>query len=384
MITLGEFELTLPLVKFPFLLSVERGVEFSAESFEPNQKLLGLLIHHRLIMLRVDFKDCQALITPKTNEYFKSILDNKAVKANTGVLRFGQNLIYEDPAGDAHLIFKTDKIEDVQFFMNSFPEYMPNLLEGVGTNYEKLEGSDLSFLASSSSMTASTLIGGLYLGKDLPLSKKHVSRSEESISFKGHQVLTPLLDNFLKRKSCRSYSESNLGAHKLFGLLDRISMRRPGTGNRKKLYPNGGAIHENEFFYLSLNTESLSSGLYYLNQEESLLEPQKGSDKKMGLIKDRMVPHSWDGHAQGYIIVTASIFKRMQKYSGMALRHALLNAGVIVDFIYVNCADLEIACCAHGSWSGSKFFSELVGTDFFESPIVAVVGVGVSREDNNN
>ena len=63
-------------------------------------------------MLRVDFKDCQALITPKTNEYFKSILDNKAVKANTGVLRFGQNLIYEDPAGDLKIFFFIKHIDN--------------------------------------------------------------------------------------------------------------------------------------------------------------------------------------------------------------------------------------------------------------------------------
>ncbi|MCO4755620.1 MAG: nitroreductase family protein, partial [Bacteriovoracaceae bacterium] len=183
-----------------------------------------------------------------------------------------------------------------------------------------------------------------------------------------------------KRSSCRDYSGKPLEQKKLFSLLERISTYRKSERGPRKLYANGGAIYENQFYYLSLNTENLEDGFYYIHEKIKRIEPLQTCPDAISIIRERFLPNSWSSHSQGYLFVTSSLGQRMFKYKGISLRHALVNVGAIIDFIYINCTDLDLSCCAHGSWSGGKFFNKILGNDFFSNPILGVVGIGHAAE----
>lgn len=381
-LNVGVSEFVLPLSKFPILLEIQKGLALTREIVEENKALLNRLIYNRLIEIELYFENVEIRVSPKSIQYLNSIFKSSTEKAPKAIIYTDDVLTYESPVGDATLYFNTTCFSFIDRFKDVFPSYLPNILSGTGEDFKYLEAADLAFLGASSLFSSGEKIGGLFLDRKLPIRKNNPNHLGEKLSYDGHEVDSSVLELYKKRFSCRNYSNTPLDKDKLFGLLDRLSFRRKTNRGDRKLYPNGGAIYENSIYYLSLNSESIEDNVYFVNEADKSLESLDISNEKIEMIKKRFVPHSWDNHAHGYLIITSSLADRMEKYRGMALRHGLVNVGVIVDFIYLNCVDLGLASCAHGSWSGSGVLSDILELDFFSNPILGVVGVGIAAQEN--
>ena len=77
------------------------------------------------------------------------------------------------------------------------------------------------------------------------------------------------------------------------------------------------------------------------------------------------------------VIVLASRLPRLAwKYEGIAYRLALLNAGVVIELMYLVATDMRLAPCANGS-GDSRPFETATGLDPLEETAIAEFALGV-------
>ena len=380
-LSLGTISEVLPLFKFSLLGKLESGIALESELLAANRGLLLRLARQRFLIIEGLYEGTLFWITPKNVQALERISRGVAANDISGNLSLGERLRLESPLGDCTLEFDSNDLSAFSKLKQELPYLFPDEMPWVGEEHVFLEPADLNFLGSVSFGSSSEKIGGLFLSRPLGSESGGHSNKQTGASLPdiGDTDLTRL---YLKRQSYRNYVNEALPSQGILTLLSRLScFKENSQGRKRKLYPNGGAIYENDFYLVNLNFDGLEQDVHWLDQEKKVLRPlEKGSE--LDFVRERGLPHSWTNHPHGYIIITAAIFKRMRKYKGIALKHALVNAGVIVDFIYANCVDLSLDCCAHGSWSGNPIFSQLIERDFFGSPIVAVVGVGKALKDD--
>ncbi len=86
-----------------------------------------------------------------------------------------------------------------------------------------------------------------------------------------------------------------------------------------------------------------------------------------------------DGPPQILIVLTCRFPRFAWKYQSMAYRLVLMNAGVVIQTMYLVATDLGLAGCANGS-GDSRLFAEITGLDPLRETSIGEFALGSSAK----
>jgi SagB-type dehydrogenase family enzyme len=181
------------------------------------------------------------------------------------------------------------------------------------------------------------------------------------ISFSERKKID-VLDNVAKRKSWRGHSAIPLEIKDIANLLVPFS---------KKTYPSAGAKYENHFYVAINNCRDLAPGLYYFDKEKFGLRKVVNSAAGSALLINNAA-QSWGidhGLPQAVLIITTRLWMLQSKYQALSYRLSLLNAGVILGRLDLQCQSLGLAGCVLGTGDSRVFEKICGGNHEFETSI---------------
>jgi SagB-type dehydrogenase family enzyme len=172
-----------------------------------------------------------------------------------------------------------------------------------------------------------------------------------------------------RRRSTRSYAEDPISLAELSEFLFRVArITRVFSGGDQELmsrpFPSGGSIYEIEFYLAVGACRGLEPGLYYYRGVEHALErlPNTADGAKRLLADSAMAMGQPDTPPQVLVVLASRLPRFAWKYQSMAYRLILMNAGVIIQTMYLVATDMAIAGCANGS-GNTQVFAEITGLD---------------------
>jgi len=195
----------------------------------------------------------------------------------------------------------------------------------------------------------------------------------------GSDRLAALMD---RRRSNRTYAADPIRLEQLSEFLFRLARitRVFSSGGQELMsrpFPSGGSIYETEFYLAVGACQGLAPGLYYYRGLEHALEalPNTG-DGTAQLLKDAALAMGQpEVPPQVLVVLTCRLPRLAWKYEGMAYRLALMNAGVVVQTMYLVATDMQLAACANGS-GNSQRFADITGLDPLEETAIAELALG--------
>lgn len=195
----------------------------------------------------------------------------------------------------------------------------------------------------------------------------------------------PLRDVMEKRRSARAMSAEPVSIEDIGLLLYRVArVKAVHSGSQSipqetllRPYPSAGAIHELEFYLAIHCCDRLSPGFYHYNGHEHTVTLISKSDRAAARIVAECAA-SWgqpERPPHAVMIVASRLPRLAWKYAGIAYRMSLLNAGVVIQSLYLTVADLGLAGSAIGT-GNSDLFAQATGASSWEETSIAEFGFG--------
>lgn len=237
------------------------------------------------------------------------------------------------------------------------------------------------------------IIGGTYRFEQAfpspPLDKPPMSadrielpRPDES-ALAGGEALASVME---RRRSIRDMDDARaITAGDIGALLFRVARRKERfpTPKQELMFrpvPGGGAVHELEFYLAVRLCDGLEPGLYHYQSGEHALYRLPAAATDVGtLIGDAGAAMALPDRPPQALVVLASRLPRLAwKYEGIAYRVTLLNAGVILQSLYLVATEMNLACTAVGT-GDSDVFARAAGVDPFSEVSVGEFALGSRR-----
>jgi oxazoline/thiazoline dehydrogenase len=199
-------------------------------------------------------------------------------------------------------------------------------------------------------------------------------------------VSRPLFDVMEQRRSRREMGERPITREQVAQLLYRVAQVRetlpsPLQECLLRPYPSGGAIHELEFYLAVGACDGLASGFYhYRGNEHALTRLENGAAPAREMLAECAASWGQRGYPPQCLIVLASRLPRLAwKYEAIAYKLSLMNAGVVLQTLYLVCTDLGLNGSAVGTGM-PNLFAAATNTSSWEETSIAEFGFG-SRPD---
>ena len=184
-----------------------------------------------------------------------------------------------------------------------------------------------------------------------------------------------------RRQSLRSYAAEPISLEELSEFLFRVArITQVVSGGDQELmsrpFPSGGSIHEIEFYLAIGACRGLDPGLYgYRGLEHALERLPDTADGARRLLADSAKAMGSEGPPQVLVVLACRLPRFAWKYQGMAYRLILMNAGVVIQTMYLVATDMGLAGCANGS-GDSRLFAEITGLDPLDETSVGEFALG--------
>ena len=215
--------------------------------------------------------------------------------------------------------------------------------------------------------------------------------------YQGHRIALPrpvsmptsrsssLCDVMENRRSRRDMSAKPVSIADISQLLHRVArVKEVHSGSQSipqetllRPYPSAGAIHELEFYLAIRCCDQLNSGFYHYNgQEHTLTLISNAETAAAGMVVQCAA--SWGQPEQpphAVVVITSRLPRLAWKYSAIAYRMSLLNAGVAIQSLYLAAADLGLCGSAIGT-GNSDLFAQASGASSWEETSIAEFGFG--------
>ena len=171
----------------------------------------------------------------------------------------------------------------------------------------------------------------------------------------------PLTDVMESRRSRKEMGEPPVDLARVAALLyrvARVTTTLPGDQVLRP-HPSSGGLHELEFHVAVRICQGLDPGFYHYRSEAHALTRLPGEDAAgaaAGMVTGCAA--SWgapEGPPQCVIVVSSRLPRLAWKYSAIAYRLSLLNAGVVLQCLYLVATDLGLNGAAAGSGSAPHF-----------------------------
>ena len=191
----------------------------------------------------------------------------------------------------------------------------------------------------------------------------------------------PLVDVMESRRSRRNMGERPVGLEQVSALLYRVARvtATPPEGGLLRPFPSSGALHELEFYVAVRTCGGLAPGYYHYRSEAHALTRLPG-DNASRAAADTAVDCavSWgepESPPQCVIVVSSRLPRLAWKYSAIAYRLSLLNAGVVLQSLYLVATDLGLHGAAAGS-GRSTHLAHAAGLSTWEETSIVEFGFG--------
>lgn len=192
-----------------------------------------------------------------------------------------------------------------------------------------------------------------------------------------------LLSVLERRRSIRQMDpDAPITREQLTALLYRVArvkevLQRPEQELMLRPVPSGGAIHELELYVVVGVCAGIERGMYhYHGQEHALYRlPQSDLSVEPFLARAAQSMAQPDEPPQCLIILASRLPRLAWKYEQIAYRITLLNAGVMIQSLYLVATSMNLACSAIGN-GDSGLFAAATELDPLEETSVAEFMVG--------
>jgi SagB-type dehydrogenase family enzyme len=251
-------------------------------------------------------------------------------------------------------------------------EFHDRLFQRAARSYADLvpRGATYRFVGE---LPAAAAIRPAYSGASISLAKPQVASGRS------------MLEVMEGRRSSRAMSDTPVSLDAVSSLLYRVArvkgtMRGPPEMPQDLLlrpYPSGGAIHELEFYLAVHACDGLAPGFYhYRGQEHALTRIVDAEAPAAAMLDDCAAAWGQPGRPPQVLVVIASRLPRLAwKYSGIAYKISLMNAGVAIHSLYLVANDLGLAGAAAGS-GNPELFARATGVSSWEETSIAEFGFG--------
>ena len=183
------------------------------------------------------------------------------------------------------------------------------------------------------------------------------------------------------RRSKREMGSEPVSLTQVAALLHRVARvtrRLPGE-RLNRPYPAAGAIHELEFYLAVGVCRGLAPGFYHYRSDIHAATHLCRQDTDRA-VADMMsyCAQAWgtSGSPPQCLIVVSSRLPRLAwKYAAIAYRLSLLNAGVVLQSLYLVATDIGLNGAAAGS-GNPDLFAQATGVPSWEETSIAEFGFG--------
>ncbi|MDT7779127.1 MAG: hypothetical protein QOC99_1639 [Acidobacteriota bacterium] len=188
------------------------------------------------------------------------------------------------------------------------------------------------------------------------------------------------LETFARRGSIRQYADAPLGRDHLAQFLSlcyphvaRESRSRAASTLNSGLQRGLGPITSCKLFPLVVNVSGLASGAYIYDERGPSLHALN-LESPLPVIKENSFQAEFT-HAPVLVLMVGSLAEGLARYGDRGYRSMLLEAGLMIQRLYLAAAYLGLAGCVTGSLIQPRF-NEWLGMDGFHSTVLLAFAVG--------
>lgn len=215
-----------------------------------------------------------------------------------------------------------------------------------------------------------------------PAIRSAIAGQAVQLQVPGSNPSRPLVEVMEERHSRRQMGSEPVRLEQVAALLYRVA-RLCGTLPSAvqdcllRPYPSGGAIHELEFYLAVRECDGLTPGFYhYRGAEHALTKLEDALPHAEAMLADAACAWGRAEHPPQCLIVLTTRMPRLAwKYEGIAYKISLMNAGIVLQSLYLVCADLGLNCSAVGS-GRPDLFTEAAKVSSWEETSIAEFGFG--------
>lgn len=160
------------------------------------------------------------------------------------------------------------------------------------------------------------------------------------------------------RTSHRAYTQEAITLVELAFLLWCVQGVKSVIGKKShatlRMVPSAGARHALEAYVAVNNVEGLQAGLYHYRALEHKLERLDGHGGSVEVLCDALGAQSFVKAAAVNFIFTLVPYRMEWRYGPQASKYALLDAGHVMQNLYLACEAIACGTCAIGAYEQEK------------------------------
>lgn len=180
-----------------------------------------------------------------------------------------------------------------------------------------------------------------------------------------------LINVLKKRVSGRSFSGKKIFLDMLSSLLYYSAGEFNIKSQARRLYPSAGARYPLEIYLIIKNSE-IENGIYHYYVKNNSLE-------KIGTYDNtpfsKYTGQNWSDKANCLIIISGVFERTTAKYGDRGYRHVMVEAGIVIENLYLVSAALGLVCCASGGYLDDKI-NKALDIDGRRESVVGLMVVG--------
>ena len=187
-----------------------------------------------------------------------------------------------------------------------------------------------------------------------------------------------------KRESKRKFDPTGLTFKNLSSLLNSsYFIHKNNQGEKKVNLPSGGGIYPLDLFVLNINTNGIPAGIYFYNYRDCHLQTIKEFEiSELETILKKAFGFRSDIDflsASAVLLIGSMCNKTTYKYGDRGLRFVFLEAGTLLQSIYLTSSALGIAACANGGYL-DDYLCNLVNYRLSSHSILSTIVIGKNLE----
>jgi SagB-type dehydrogenase family enzyme len=177
------------------------------------------------------------------------------------------------------------------------------------------------------------------------------------------------------RESVRAFSDQPVTLSELSRILiSATGLTQPWNTRAHRATASAGALYPIELYIVVAKVESLETGLYHFQVEDTSLAPVKPGDFSSD-IHEACGGQDAVGSSPITVVIAARFERVTQKYADRGYRYVYMESGAVSQNIYLQATALGMGTVVVGSFNDDAV-NELLGIDGHEEAALLVHPVG--------